>query len=796
MGTEVAYTGLTRMASSMYISGQFEELTGDLSEDEGSAGSSEADERGYMKVFDCSGQDTSKTKPAVVMCKCGQPFTDNSAWCASCGAKRPIEQSPIEALQNELEATRHHLGDTQRRLQEAREASRKKELHLLTVLDQQAQEEQRLLEAMERHSLPTIEGPKPPGPRSLRFVEGNCFTCISSMVIIFNVAFLLYQTSHPKEVETFNWSSSFFLAFYTVELFLKVLLWRKLFLCGPWDMVAWHLLDLIIVAGGIMNMVILPLLAPGFGGMRLLGALRILRLARLLKLVRNFIIADSSWAEGETFQIFVMSLIAISSIIMGLECDWPSLTKFLDTIYWEHVVLAIFLFELAVRLKNAGLHFFCDRLDYVWNWLDFMVVGGGVLDLWFLPFMHIIGSLITGQPVTYNSGSMGSVVVLLRMARLLRVLRLVRLVRQVPQLFTLLSGIAQAMAGMVWVLILTLVVLYFFALLSVKLFRDGMAYDGDAPRDVQDLFHSVPDSIFVLFTVMDGHKSILDPLLDSLPLTKVIFMAFVMVSEWAMLSILTAVVSENMIAVTEARRGAQEEAEKADAAREKDERMGEIVRSIDVNKDGSINISEFEAMLKDEAKRSDLCDAAQLNVADLRLMFNLIERNGRVSYQDFMEACHQESKSVSERSLMRLEKRLTGVEEKISTTVVVVEGAGVEVCNGTYVERGEHNMKPLYSKMDHSDGIIYFDFLWKMNDTSDTTTWRYHMANVEDLPLGMANKRGLWVAHDESSGSLPRVKWESHHLLDKRIEYLESLVVDTHRNVSMLAGRMRGLGHK
>ena len=49
---------------------------------------------------------------------------------------------------------------------------------------------------------------------------------------------------------------------------------------------------------------------------------------------------------------------------------------------------------------------------------------------------------------------------------------------------------------------------------------------------------------------MNGDQSVLEPLFDHAPLTKVIFVVFMIMTNWSILSILTAVVSENMITVT------------------------------------------------------------------------------------------------------------------------------------------------------------------------------------------------------------------------------------------------------
>merc|ERR1719502_1450147 len=122
-----------------------------------------------------------------------------------------------------------------------------------------------------------------------------------------------------------------------------------------------------------------------------------------------------------------------------------------------------------------------------------------------------------------ESLDVGELMTTLRMARLLRILRLVRLVKNIPPLFTLIVGILQAMQGMAWVLVLTAVFLYAFALLSVRLIGHGLIFGGKAPDEVAAIFPSVPQSMFVLFKVMNGDTDPVEPLFHEVPLSKLIF---------------------------------------------------------------------------------------------------------------------------------------------------------------------------------------------------------------------------------------------------------------------------------
>jgi len=363
----------------------------------------------------------------------------------------------------------------------------------------------------------------------------------------------------------------------------------------------------------------------------------------------------------------------------------------------------------------------------------------------------------------------------------------------VPQLFVLLAGITQALAGMAWVLLLTIVVLYFCSLLAVKVFRDGLLFGGDSPEEVMDIFRSVPESIFVLFLVMDGHKSLLDPLFDAWAPSKLVFMIFVMISEWAMLSILTAVVSENMINVTEARRSELELEDREDQDRDRAKKLEDVFALMDTNRDGSVELLEFERFLKDDEMRNAFCGAASMHLMDCMHLFHILERNGAVAEKDFVEACRRESKPVSERSVMMLERRLGHLEQKISSTSLVVEGAGLAACNGTYEEDGTHNLRPLYRHREQVGPIVYFDLFWQMNDAADTGAWRYRIDGPKEAgSLELDAPKAFWVPFSAECGVAPTVRWVSTHKLDRRLEQLEGLVVETHRDMRRFMQHVSG----
>merc|ERR550534_2589940 len=79
--------------------------------------------------------------------------------------------------------------------------------------------------------------------------------------------------------------------------------------------------------------------------------------------------------------------------------------------------------------------------------------------------------------------------------------------------------------------------------------------EDDITDEIISPFKTVPESMFTLFRVMSGASSdheaaAIDNILETLPTLKFAFVFFMITSSWTLLSILTAVVSENMISTT------------------------------------------------------------------------------------------------------------------------------------------------------------------------------------------------------------------------------------------------------
>ncbi|CAE7331852.1 arcC [Symbiodinium pilosum] len=390
-----------------------------------------------------------------------------------------------------------------------------------------------------------------PGP--LGFIQSDWFLVMSGLVVAFNIMCLYIQVAcdvtdeDAKVLENVNDTC---LILYTIEVILRLFHFRMRFCAHAVDGM-WNLFDFVIVCAGIFDRWIFPSLNAAHLGVKsqassfwlpLLRGVRVLRFIRVVKLVGVLFRSDLRWTESVVFASVVSAVIITSVILMGLETD-------IQSPLWEPIndlVLLFFLFELAVNIRKQGWLGFFTSEDHIWNWLDMIIVVLGALDQWVI---RIFFAAVYGRD---QSHELGSSLMLFRLLRMLRILRVLRLVKAVHPLYLLALGIAEAVQSMFWVLLLTMVALYASAIVITRVVRETHEIE-DVPAAAKANFQNVPDSMFTLFVLMNGEEwPDVMPLLDACPSLKFMFVLFIIISTWALLSVMTGVVSDNMIYAREA----------------------------------------------------------------------------------------------------------------------------------------------------------------------------------------------------------------------------------------------------
>jgi hypothetical protein len=143
-------------------------------------------------------------------------------------------------------------------------------------------------------------------------------------------------------------------------------------------------------------------------------------------------------------------------------------------------------------MKSFGCKFFINQ-DRFWNNLDFIMVIGGMLNLWIWPLWGAIQTFLNGESSVPDTG-LHKFLKLVRMMKILRVLRLVRLLRMVKPLYALLVGVLEALDAMKWVMVLTMLVLYAGAIVFTSLIGHGYIYSdaNDVPLEAKEFFWICP----------------------------------------------------------------------------------------------------------------------------------------------------------------------------------------------------------------------------------------------------------------------------------------------------------------
>uniref|UniRef100_A0A7S4QIL0 EF-hand domain-containing protein n=1 Tax=Alexandrium monilatum TaxID=311494 RepID=A0A7S4QIL0_9DINO len=481
-----------------------------------------------------------------------------------------------------------------------------------------------------------------------------------------NFLTMLLELRH-KDLD-FTLVNSLFVIFYTAELVVHLTVQGSGLLVGRPSVVWWSWVDLLVVISGLVELVLHHLEHLEGGWMCATEVLRLVRLVRLVKLVRLFATADVSWADEPTFHSVMMAVIGANTVLMGLELAYEGLAVW---VFLESVLLMVYIFELLVRIRHRRCRFFCssDVGDLAWNWLDFVIVLSGTFDTWVMPIVDEVSASMGGERL---GGQLSSVLSLMRIARLARLLQLMRLVKSIPPLYLLAVGIAEAMQGMGWVFILTVGVLYICAVIGVQLVGQGWALPpsltNDELREAEDTFDDIPDAVFNLFKAMNADLGAFGPLFHAVPGSKWVMMAFMIVMNWAIFSILTAVVSDNMSKATEAH-GREEEERAAAEASERRAKLIELVLShLDKDGNGEISLREVEELFRDEVEVEALRALTGLEEEDIHGILELVENEGggTITHADFRALMQHGYSEVTAHSLMKFETRLHGLERLLT----------------------------------------------------------------------------------------------------------------------------------
>ncbi|MES0879945.1 ion transporter [Roseibium sp. SCP14] len=208
------------------------------------------------------------------------------------------------------------------------------------------------------------------------------------------------------------------------------------------------------------------------------------------------------------WEIGIISIIILNAVTLGLETS-PAVMEQIGGIllFFDRVILGIFVVELILRLYGHGLSFFKDP----WSVFDFLIVG------------------ISLMPAS------GAFTVL----RSLRILRVLRLISVVPSLRRVIGGLVAALPGMGSIVVLMALVFYVFAVMATKLYGETFP----------DWFGDLGASLYTLFQIMtleSWSMGIVRPVMEVYPLSWLFFVPFILCTAFTVLNLFIGIIVSAM----------------------------------------------------------------------------------------------------------------------------------------------------------------------------------------------------------------------------------------------------------
>jgi voltage-gated sodium channel len=246
----------------------------------------------------------------------------------------------------------------------------------------------------------------------------------------------------------------------------------------------------------------------------------------------------AQWVEAAPVQNFIIILILINAVTLGLETSESAMATFGTwLLILDHIILSIFVAEIATKLFAFRLHFFRNP----WNVFDFVIVG--------------IALVPASGPLT--------------VLRVLRILRVLRLLSMMPRLRFVVESLLSAVPGILSIASLMVILFYVFAVMATGLY--GSSYP--------DWFGTLGASMYTLFQIMtleSWSMGIVRPVMETHPYAWLFFVPFILFATFTILNLFIAIIVDTMQSMHESQLKQEEAAITGAVIREGEEIEHEI----------------------------------------------------------------------------------------------------------------------------------------------------------------------------------------------------------------------------
>lgn len=210
---------------------------------------------------------------------------------------------------------------------------------------------------------------------------------------------------------------------------------------------------------------------------------------------------------SQTYEFGIVALIGINAVVLAAETFPYFSERFGGSFeFLNDFVIAVFLVEIGLKIAAFGRSFWRDH----WNWFDLVIV------------------LISIAPTTEAFAALRS----------LRALRLLRLITILPSLRRVMEGFIKAIPSLGSLMGLMILLLFVFSVMGTHMFGEQHP----------EYFGSIGKSAFSLFTVMtlEGWPDLAREIMRTHPLAWIFFIAFIILSSWAVLNLVIGVIVDSM----------------------------------------------------------------------------------------------------------------------------------------------------------------------------------------------------------------------------------------------------------
>mmetsp|Transcript_43809 Transcript_43809/g.103575 ORF Transcript_43809/g.103575 Transcript_43809/m.103575 type:complete len:724 (+) Transcript_43809:78-2249(+) len=379
------------------------------------------------------------------------------------------------------------------------------------------------------------------------------------------------------------------------------------------------------------------------------------------------------FVTSSEFQGLMACIIGLNALVLALELDYQAPTPTAATaaggsgvemattncliaslalceggigwLWLDNFFQVVFTLELVLREQYKGWRaFLCNKgQDTWWNIFDTFLVVEGAVELWIVPFYKV------------NSAEKRH---FLKMLRLLRLLRLIRAVRMIRRLSLFMEAIVHMLNPLFWVMSTFFMGLGLVAVIMTHLVGRGEGMSEESLSDplyveiIQPRFGTVTTSFYSLFQVVtvDNWTPIAFPLMHLNSSWRWFFIFFIAFASWTMISILTAVASENVIGA------ASDRAEKEREAAERRQKefiafLRRFFHEADQDGNGVLDKEEFDNIVEADRLQSKLSDM-DINVdkEDLLRTWEMLDvrGDGELGIDEFVDGlvCLQDGLST------------------------------------------------------------------------------------------------------------------------------------------------------